>query len=95
MERTSPTTPIMWDPNMDVFLSHWFPRYEEAREFLDAEGGYLFPYEHQYFVTTAEAVRALGLDPADPDWERIGFDWVRPADAEAFERLRLVREIAT
>jgi hypothetical protein len=41
------------------------------------------------------AIRELGLDPADPDWERIGWDWVRPRDADAWERLKLKREVAS
>lgn len=85
---------LMWLPRMEVFLSHWFTDYAEAREFRAREGGYLFPFGRQYFVASPEAVRSLGLDPADPDFERIGFDWARPADHDAFERLWLQRAIA-
>lgn len=94
MNQAPSADPIMWIPRMDVFLSHWFSSYEEARAFLDVEGGYLFPYERQYFVAGDMAVRVLGLDSADPDWARIGFDWVKPADEQAWARLRLQREIA-
>ena len=93
--NASTSAPVMWVPSMDAFLSHWFSLYEEARAFLNAEGGYLLPFEHQFFVATGEAVWELGLDPADADWARIGFDWLRPADAAAWERLRLRREIAS
>ena len=37
-------------------------------------------------------MRELGLDPEDPDWERIGHDWVRPQDREAWTRLCAKRE---
>ena len=84
----------MWVVSMDAFLSHWFARYDEARAYRETEGGYLFPFGGHYFVTTAPAVRELGLDPADPDWQAIGWDWARPADPEAWNRLRLRREIA-
>ena len=30
---------------------------------------------------------ALGLDPNDPDWNTIGHDWVKPANADARTRL--------
>jgi len=84
----------MWVPRMDAFLSKWSVAYEEAKALLEAEGGYLLPYQDHFFVTTAGAIAELGLDPADPDWARIGFDWVRPADAAAWQRLNAKRESA-
>jgi hypothetical protein len=78
----------LWYPRtLDVFLNRWFASYEDARESLRSEGGYLLPYRHQFFVCQAEAIRAMGLEPDDPDWERINFDGARPVDAEAYERL--------
>ena len=79
--------PEMWVPRMDAVVSRWFRTYEAARASLTADGGYLFPYRDQFFVTEREAVRELGLDPDDPDWERIGYDWVKPEDAAARQRL--------
>ena len=90
--RASDTS--MWVPSMDAVVSRWFTTYEAARASLDAEGGYLFPYGTQVFVTLAEGVRELGLDPGDPDWARIGWDWVRPADPEAWRRLKEKRDLA-
>jgi hypothetical protein len=51
----------------------------------------LLPYRHQFFVTTSEAMRELGLEPDDSDWARIGWDWVRPKDAAAWERPNVKR----
>ena len=80
---------LAWYPRgMDAFLNRWFARYEDARESLEAEGGYLFPYRDQYFVCEAGALQLLGLDADDPDWVRVGRDCARPADREAFARLR-------
>jgi len=73
---------------MDVFLNRWFARYDEARDALTADGGYLLPFRHHFFLCTAEAIRTLGLDPDDPDWLRIRFDGARPADSDAWQRLR-------
>ena len=42
----------------------------------------------------ARAAREPGLDPLDPDWERIGWDWVRPLDTGAWQRLMTKREVA-
>jgi hypothetical protein len=82
----------MYVPRMDAVLNRWFRSYAEARTSLEAEGGYLLPYKHQFFVTLSEGIRDLGLDPDDPDWERIGWDWVQPKDREAWERLKEKRE---
>jgi hypothetical protein len=85
----------LWYPRrLDVFLNRWFANYEEARRSLLDEGGYLLPYKHQFFVCQAEAIQAMGLEPDDPDWERINWDGARPADAEAYQRLSEKREQA-
>jgi len=84
----------MYVPRMDAILNRWFTSYEAARASLEAEGGYLFPYRNQFFVTLAEGVRELGLDPNDPDWACIGWDWIRPRDPEAWARLQKKREQA-
>jgi len=87
--------PIMWVDRMDAFLSRWFATYDSARSALDTEGGYLLPHGNQFFVTVPDAIRELGLDPDDPDWVVIGFDWARPADHDAWQRLRIKREVAS
>jgi hypothetical protein len=86
--------PPMYVPSMDAIVSRWFSTYDEARASLDTEGGYLLPYGAQFFVTSREGIRELGLDPDDPDWTHIGWDWVRPLDAAAWQRLRDRRVIA-
>lgn len=91
---TNATSPTMWVTGMAAFLNHWFSDYAEARAHLERAGGFLLPYGAQYFVAESAAITHLGLDPDDPDWARIGYDWVRPADAVAFARLREKREIA-
>jgi hypothetical protein len=75
MTSNPDTAPDMWVSSMAVFLNHWYSDYAEARAHREAEGGYLLLHRSQYFVTVAEAVRDLGLDPQDPDWARIGWDW--------------------
>jgi hypothetical protein len=77
----------LYGPRLAFLLNKWFATYEGARAALDSEGGFLLPYGEHVFITEADGVRELGLDPEDPDWERIGRDWIRPADAEAHRRL--------
>lgn len=81
-----------YETGMDVLLNRWFARYDDARASLDEQGGFLLPYRHQFFICEDEGVRVLGLDPEDPDWRRIGHDAVKPADSEAWSRLRERRE---
>lgn len=80
--------PIMYVPQMNAILSRWYTTYEDARASLKAKGGYLLPYENHFFVTDREAIQELVLDPDDPDWARIGWDWVRPRDVDAWRRLK-------
>jgi hypothetical protein len=44
-------------------------------------------YRRQFFVADGFFVEGLGLDPGDADWEAIDFDWVRPRDPVARQRL--------
>jgi len=78
-----------YEDGMAVLLNQWFARYDDARATLAKQGGYLFPYAHQFFICEDEGVRILGLDPDDPDWRRIGHDAAKPADPDAWRRLRI------
>jgi hypothetical protein len=70
-----------------AYLNRWFAHYDEARASLEAEAGYLFPFRRQFFICESGFLEARGIDPGDPDWERIGRDWVRPDDEAARDRL--------
>lgn len=83
---------LWYQPNLDVFLNRWFSTYEEARKSLESEGGFLLPYERHFFVCEPEVIRAMGLEPDDPDWERIGHDCAQPGDMNAYRRLYEKRE---
>ena len=87
-------TDEMWyPPHLDVFLNLWFSSYDEAKAEQERSGGYLLPCRHHFFVCQAEAIRALGLDPEDPDWARVGWDCARPRDELAAERLFVKRAV--
>ncbi|MCA8965100.1 MAG: hypothetical protein KDC48_09435 [Planctomycetes bacterium] len=78
----------MYVERMSLSLNQWFVDHAEAAAAL-AGGGYLIPYRKQFVIVDRAGIEELGLDPDDPDWERIGFDWVHPRDPEA--RLRLAK----
>ena len=82
MSNEDPTT-LWYQPDLDVFLNRWFSTYTEARNSLETDGGYLLPYKRHYFVCEADVIRALGLDPEDRDWEKIGRDGAHPTDQQA------------
>ncbi|CAM2930096.1 hypothetical protein [Legionella worsleiensis] len=69
------------------YLNLWFADYAEARLVLQEKGGYLLPYKHQFFICSANYIKHIGFDPDDPDWEKIGFDWAKPSNQMAWQRL--------
>jgi hypothetical protein len=81
------STVTLFKPKVAGFPNRWFDTYEEANNSLHQDGGFLFPHGKQFFICTAEFIRALGVDPDDPDWEAIGYDWFQPADEPAYQRL--------
>ncbi|MCA1591414.1 MAG: hypothetical protein LC754_01910 [Acidobacteria bacterium] len=85
----------MYARGLDVLLNRWFASYEDARASLEQHGGFLLPFDRQFFICEPEGIRILGLNPDDPDWERIGWDWVKPLDQEAWLRLKQKREQAS
>ncbi len=66
-------------PGLKDSINHWFATYEEAKAHQSAHGGILLPYRHQCFVTSDEILPRMGFDRDDPDWQAIGWDFVRPA----------------
>ncbi len=68
--------------------NHWFRNYQEAKKHLVQNGGYLFPYRNQCFITQISFIESLGMDPADQDWARIDYDWVSPKCPHAWFRLK-------
>jgi hypothetical protein len=83
---------LLYGDTLGARLNHWFAHYEEARAFLDASASsspqlYLLAYKRHFFIVERYYVEALGLDPDDPDWRAIGWDWTRPRSADARRRL--------
>ena len=83
---------LWYQTNLDVFLNRWYSNYDDARKALENHGGFLLPYQNHFFVCQSDVISALGLDPDDPDWKKIGRDCAQPEDFDAFERLRQRRE---
>lgn len=80
-------TEAFFSATRGILLNRWFASYAEALASLQREGGFLFPFREQFFITEPAFITALGVDPSDPDWARMGFNWVEPLDPAARARL--------
>jgi hypothetical protein len=69
------------------FTNAWYKSYETARTHLDQAGGYLLTYRSHYFICTSTYIEALGLQHLEEDWRLIGYDWVKPKDQDAWNRI--------
>lgn len=69
------------------FLNQWFKNYGDAKNYLQSNGGFLLPFQNQYFVCDNDYINNLGFNSEDKDWQLINFDWVQPKNKEAWQRL--------
>lgn len=69
------------------FFNQWFSNYKEAKAILKASGGYLLPYQHQFFICERGYIEYLGLNPDDANWRKIACNWVEPEDIVAWHEL--------
>ena len=84
MKATSLYRPGICDSGLNV----WFGEYSQAKAYLDSRDHvYLLPYLQYFFICGAGHIEKIGLDPADEDWQKIGYDWVCPLDENAKQRL--------
>jgi hypothetical protein len=103
MAETHARGSIMYVPRMDAAgATEW--RAESGEPYgpfgsrLSALGsglsGICFPIEVSSSSRRARGFVSWGLDPEDADWARIGWDWVRPSEKAAWERLNEKRALA-
>jgi hypothetical protein len=78
---------LLCPPRCGGHINRWYATYEAAAAVQRSCRGYLLAYRRHYLVVERDYIETLGLDPDDRDWERIGFDWVRPRDPGARSRL--------
>ena len=88
LQRTEPSDwgILMYRDNAGM-TNIWSATYDEARNIHTRSGGFLLPYARQFQIVEAPYIELLCLNPAHPDWDAIGRDWVQPKDPEAWERI--------
>jgi hypothetical protein len=94
LEKATADVPIafrtsrLFPEKSDVFLNRWYRSYHDAQTAHQAEPDLLlFPHGDQFVLCEPALIGWIGGDPRDPDWEKIGRDWVQPKDENAKQRL--------
>jgi hypothetical protein len=82
---------LLYPTTCHGYYNIWSASYDDAHEIRAAHGGYLLAYKRQFLIVDPPFIESMGLDPEDPDWERMARDWPRPRDPEA--RRRLYRQL--
>ena len=86
-KKTLLNNPDFSPPGMSAFWKIWYASYAEAAEHQQGTDYFLLPYQKQFFLCDVHYIAALGVAADDPDLVKVGMDWTRPRDAEAWKRL--------
>ena len=73
-----------------AYVYSWFTNYDAAKAYQNKHRGYLLRFWEDYIVCGTEYIRCIGMPIDHPDWNIIGYDWVRPKEREAFARLEAI-----
>lgn len=77
----------MYHSGCSTYLNIWFANYNEAYAYFIKNGGYLLSYRQYFYVCNAEVIKVLKLDKCQAEWEAIGYNWVKPANINAYNRI--------
>jgi len=78
---------LLYSDRCAIYTNIWFAQYPEAKAAHQDCGGYLLAYKTQCLIVQRDFIETLGLDPDDPDWSKIAYDWIEPNNLEARARL--------
>ena len=87
LKKTLETNEQFCSTQGSAFWNTWYASYADARRHFESHGGFLLPYQKQFFICDIHYIENLGIKRTDPDLEKVGADWVRPLDASAWKRL--------
>lgn len=71
-----------------AFVYAWFKDYDQAKNYQEKNNGYLLRFWSDYIVCGDEYIRCIGMPVGHQDWGFIGYDWVKPKNRRAYERLK-------
>ena len=77
----------LFSPRSSAIWNTWYASYEEARKHLASHGGFLLPYEKQFFICDIHYIERLGIERDDADLAKVGADWTKPQDNSAWRHL--------
>jgi len=62
----------------------WFSDYEKATAYHQQHGGYLIKFWKDFVVCGDEYIASLSLAEYTEYWTKIGYDWVKPGNLQAW-----------
>jgi hypothetical protein len=78
----------LYKPDHVGFIHSWFTNYPEAEKYLNRHGGYLLTFWKDFVVCGKEYIGGLGLGQYEEQWKRIGYNWAKPSEAQAYQFLK-------
>jgi len=71
-----------------AFIHQWFTDYQQAETYFQKNGGYLLTFWKDSVVCGDEYINYIGLGDFQDLWQKIGYNWAKPADVKAFQSLK-------
>lgn len=78
---------ILVSPHASAFWHVWYRNYEQAEEHLEKTGGFLLPYQKDFFICDKFYIESIGISAEDEDLLRVGNNWAKPNDHASWEKL--------
>jgi hypothetical protein len=84
LRQTVIESDCLYRPCCVAYIHSWFTTYEQASLYYKQHGGYLLTFWNDYIVCGKEYIKCIGLDDYTDQWQKISYNWVHPADRNAW-----------
>jgi len=78
---------MLYRSNGVGLIHKWFKSDTEASKYHIKYGGYLLQFWADYVICGVEYIQLLGLHHYAEEWKAIGYNWIKPADQAAYQKL--------